>query len=112
MEARVAQIGVGPVAVTVSQLITVIRISDALSLRRLWYGKPHAIDSAVDYAKFFSRSHAAVIRVYDAAGNVIEAHQHAGDFNVMLSYVSVQPPFVRVPQNGHRLAKDQEMDRL
>jgi hypothetical protein len=33
-----------------------------------------------DYAKFYSRSHDAVIRVYDAAGNVIETHQHAGDF--------------------------------
>ena len=29
---------------------------------------------------FFSRSHDAVIRVYDAAGNVIETHEHAGDF--------------------------------
>jgi hypothetical protein len=27
-----------------------------------------------------SRSHDAVIRVYDAAGNVIEAHEHKGDF--------------------------------
>jgi hypothetical protein len=26
-----------------------------------------------------SRSHAAVINVYDAAGNVIETHEHAGD---------------------------------
>jgi hypothetical protein len=25
-------------------------------------------------------SHRAVIRVYDEAGNVIEAHEHAGDF--------------------------------
>src|SRR5206468_11494380 len=29
---------------------------------------------------FYSRSHDAVIRVYDAAGNVIETHEHAGDF--------------------------------
>jgi hypothetical protein len=27
-----------------------------------------------------SRPHHAVIRVYDDAGNVIEAHEHAGDF--------------------------------
>jgi hypothetical protein len=27
-----------------------------------------------------SRSHDAVIRVYDAAGNVIETHEHTGDF--------------------------------
>jgi hypothetical protein len=26
------------------------------------------------------RSHNAVIRIYDAAGNVIETHQHNGDF--------------------------------
>ena len=28
----------------------------------------------------FSCSHAAVIRVYDDAGNVIETHEHKGDF--------------------------------
>ena len=27
-----------------------------------------------------SRSHGAVIRVYDEAGNVIETHEHKGDF--------------------------------
>jgi hypothetical protein len=27
--------------------------------------------------KFRSRSHSAVIRVYDEAGNVIETHEHA-----------------------------------
>jgi hypothetical protein len=27
-----------------------------------------------------SRSHDAVIRVYDKAGNVIETHEHKGDF--------------------------------
>ncbi len=26
------------------------------------------------------RSHDAVIRVYDKAGNVIETHEHAGEF--------------------------------
>jgi hypothetical protein len=30
--------------------------------------------------KFLSGSHRALIRVYDAAGNVIETHEHAGDF--------------------------------
>jgi hypothetical protein len=29
---------------------------------------------------FYSRSYLALIRVYDAAGNVIETHEHAGDF--------------------------------
>jgi hypothetical protein len=35
---------------------------------------------AIGYAKFFSRSHDAVIRVYDEAGTVIETHEHTGDF--------------------------------
>jgi hypothetical protein len=38
------------------------------------------ISDAIGYAKFYSRSHHAAIRVYDAAGNVIETHEHAGDF--------------------------------
>jgi hypothetical protein len=42
------------------------------------YGMPSQTRSAM--AKFFSRSHDAVIRVYDQAGNVIDSHDHAGDF--------------------------------
>ncbi len=32
------------------------------------------------YAKFYSRSRDAVIRVYDDAGNMIETHEHKGEF--------------------------------
>ena len=52
-------------------------ISDVLPSGRLWYEDASA---AVDYAKHSSRSHDAVIRVYDEAGNVIETHEHAGEF--------------------------------
>jgi hypothetical protein len=55
-------------------------ISDALSFGRLWYGEPNAVSNAISYAKFFSRSHPGVIRVYDETGNVIETHEHTGDF--------------------------------
>jgi hypothetical protein len=51
-------------------------ISDTLPFGRLWYGEPNAIG----YAKHRSRSHDAVIRVYDAAGNVIETREHKGEF--------------------------------
>jgi len=44
-------------------------VSDALPFGSLWYTKP---DHAIEYAKFRSRSHQAVIRVYDSAANVIE----------------------------------------
>ena len=56
-------------------------VSDALPFGRLWFGEANAASNAVDYAKFRSRSHRAVIRVYDDAGNVIETHEHAGEFN-------------------------------
>jgi hypothetical protein len=36
--------------------------------------------NAIGYAKHYSRSHHAVIRVYNAAGNVIETHERKGDF--------------------------------
>jgi len=47
---------------------------------RLRYDGPDAAANAIGYAMHFSRSHDAVIRVYDDAGNVIETHAHIGDF--------------------------------
>ena len=55
-------------------------ISDALPFGRLWYAGPDAVANAIGYAEHRSRSHHAVIRVYDEAGNLIEAHEHSGDF--------------------------------
>jgi hypothetical protein len=55
-------------------------ISDALPFSRVWYDGPNAASNAIDYASQYSRSRDAVIRVYDEAGNVIETHEHAGDF--------------------------------
>ena len=70
-----------PDAVTSSQHIYEVRprkdkrgvdlISDVLPFGRLWYDTP---DNAIGYAMHSSRSHDAVIRVYDEAGNVIETH--------------------------------------
>jgi len=48
---------------------------------RLWYAGPNAVSNAIGFAKHRSRSHDAVIRVYGDAGNLIEAHEHAGQFN-------------------------------
>jgi hypothetical protein len=38
------------------------------------------VSNAIAYAKFRSRSHDAVIRVYDNESNVIETREHAGEF--------------------------------
>jgi len=55
-------------------------ISDALPFGRLWYAGPNAVSNAIGYAQHRSRSHDAVIRVCDEAGNVIETHEHKGEF--------------------------------
>ena len=55
-------------------------VSVALPFGRLWYDGPNATIYAIGYAQQFSPSHDAVIRVYDESGNVIETHQHKGDF--------------------------------
>jgi hypothetical protein len=58
----------------------VVLISDALPFGHLWYDGPQAVANAIGYAEHRSRSHDAVIRVYDESGNVIQTHEHAGDF--------------------------------
>jgi hypothetical protein len=55
-------------------------ISDTLPFGRLWYGEPNAVSNAIGYAQFYSRSHDAVIRVYDGTGSLMETHEHTGDF--------------------------------
>jgi hypothetical protein len=56
-----------------------------LPFGRLCYGEPDANAKAIGYANFYSRSHRAVIRAYDEAGNVVETHEHTADFGESLS---------------------------
>jgi hypothetical protein len=51
----------------------------------LCYGEPDAVSNAIGYSKFYSRSHDAVIRVYDEAGKLIETHEQAGEFGLVQS---------------------------
>jgi hypothetical protein len=55
-------------------------ISDALLFGGLWYAGPNAASNALRCAQHYSRSHDAVMRVYDTLGNLIEAQEHKGDF--------------------------------
>ena len=52
-------------------------ISEALPFGKLWYCKS---DDAIGYVKFYSRSHMAVVRVFDDSGALIETHQSDGAF--------------------------------
>ena len=52
-------------------------ISGLLPFGQLGYDTPN---NAIGYAMHSSRSHDALIRVYDDGGNVIETHEHKGEF--------------------------------
>ena len=55
-------------------------ISDRLPLGLLWFEGPNAFVDAVNYAKFYSPSHAITIRLFNESGTVIETQEHAGHF--------------------------------
>ena len=55
-------------------------IGDRLQDGPIWYAGPDAVRRAVAYAKYRSRSHRAIIRVFYEACNVLETHEHAGEF--------------------------------
>jgi hypothetical protein len=68
-------------------------ISDVLPFGRLWYDTP---DNAVGYAMHYSRSHDAVIRVYDDAGNVIETHGHVSTHPAEANHSNLHIYFAKV----------------
>jgi hypothetical protein len=67
-------------------------MSDVLPFGRLWYGGPNAVSNAIGYAIHSSRSHDAVIQVYDATGNVIETHEARGRVQRAVSDRNKKPP--------------------
>jgi hypothetical protein len=65
-------------------------IGDRLPLGLLWFEGLDAIGDAVNYARFFSRSHPAIIRVLDDSGTVAETLELAGDCSRVVSINSVR----------------------
>jgi hypothetical protein len=53
---------------------------DALAYSPLWYSGQDAVRNAIRFAKSNSGSQGVVIRLYDDAGNMIETHEHKGEF--------------------------------
>ena len=55
-------------------------ISDGFRRGPIWYAGPDAIRNAIAYAKSrsWSRSHRAIIRVFDDSGAVIKTHESPG----------------------------------
>jgi hypothetical protein len=59
---------------------------------RLNFSGSCSATSAGTFAKFRSRSHRAVIRVYDEAGNIIGTHEQTGPFRGPVSIRAGAPP--------------------
>ena len=55
-------------------------IGDRLPLGLLWFEGPDAIVDAIFYAKFYSRSHPAIIRVFDESGAAVGTYESVGEF--------------------------------
>jgi hypothetical protein len=68
-------------AASLTQTATIYFACTALLARELCLSSdPNTITNSIGSAKFNSRSHDAVMRVYDEAGNVIATQEQAGDF--------------------------------
>jgi hypothetical protein len=65
-------------------------IGDALPLGLLWFEGPEAISDAINYARFFSRSHPAIIRLFDESGTLAETLELADDFSRVVN-ISARP---------------------
>ena len=59
--------------------------SDVPPFGHSWYGEPKEVSNVIAYARHRSRLRHAVIPVYDTVGNVIETHDHAGEFQDLLT---------------------------
>jgi len=63
-----------------------------------------SIATQFDYTKHYSRSHDAVICVYDAAGHVIETHEHKRDFKEWLTLAFAALLFNTSPNDSEQHA--------
>jgi hypothetical protein len=66
------------------------------------YGEPDVVSNAIGYAMHSSRSHNAVIHVYDEAGNVIETRRSQGQFQRLLNFSVVGESQIdcKIPSNS------------
>lgn len=54
-------------------------VSEALPFGSLWYAGPNAAENADSYAVFCASGKPAVVKVLDAAGELVRVIEHAAD---------------------------------
>src|SRR4030095_7247007 len=87
-------------------------IGERLPLGLLWFEGADAMGDAVNYARFFSRSHPAIIRVFDDSGMVAATLELVGDYSqnkqnaccVFLQATLNVHVNMREPNNGQALS--------
>ena len=84
-------------------------IGERLPLGVLWFEGPDAIKDAINYARFFSQPHPAIVRVLDESGTLAVTLESADDFSRAVN-ISASPPrpcFMSSPKSIARF-KEQE----
>jgi hypothetical protein len=79
-------------------------IGDRLPLGLLWFEGPDAMGDAVNYARVFSRSHPAIIRVFHQSGAVADTLQFPGDY--CHNNQNERCVFLKAPLNVHANVSD------
>ena len=85
-------------------------IGERLPLGVLWFEGPDAIEDAVNYARSFSYSHSAIIRVLDESGTLAVTLQLADDFSRAVK-ISARPPRRCLMSSSKRIARSKNRKR-
>src|SRR4030095_10060749 len=84
-------------------------IGERLPLGVLWFEGPHAIEDAVNYARAFSHSHPAIIRVWDEPGALAVTLELADDFSRAVK-ISALPLRLCLMNSSKGIARSKEQE--
>ena len=84
-------------------------IGERLPLGVLWFEGPDAIEDAVNYARAFSHSHPAIIRVLDEPGALAVTLELADDFSRAVN-ISARPLRLCLMSSSKSIATSKEQE--
>jgi hypothetical protein len=82
-------------------------IGERLPLGVLWFEGPDAIEDAVNYARSFSYSHPAIIRVFDESGRFAVTLELVHDFSRAVN-ISARPLRLCLMSSSKSIARSKE----
>jgi hypothetical protein len=84
-------------------------IGEPLPLGVLWFKGSDAIEDAINYARSFSYSHRAIIRVLDESETVVVTVELADDFSRAVN-ISARPLRLRLMSSSKSTARSKEQE--